>query len=156
MGTIAHHGTVLPEAVAALRELPVRVLVTVGPDGDPAALGPQPDNVEVLRWVPQSLLLKHCAVVASHAGSGTFLGALAEGVPQLCLPQAADQFRNAAGGRAVGAALTLAPDVATADAIAHAVGRLLSEDSFRAAAGRVSRTIAAMPSPHEVVATLTA
>ena len=108
----------------------------------------------VERWVAQSTLLPHCAVVVSHAGSGTFLGALAAGVPQLCLPQQADQFRNCTGGQSAGAVLALPPDQATPEAIAHAVERLLIEYSFRAAAQGVARTIAAMPSPHEVVATL--
>ena len=91
-------------AVAALARLPVRVLVTVGPDGDPDALGPQPDHVHVERWVDQPRVLRHCDVVVSHAGSGTFLGALAEGLPQLCLPQAADQFRNSEGATRAGVA----------------------------------------------------
>ena len=155
LGTLQQGSSALGQAVEALRDLPVRVLVTLGPDGDPADLGPQPDNVTVERWVDQSTLLRHCAVVVSHTGSGTFLGALANAVPQLCLPQSADQFRNAAGGLAAGAVLAINPDQVTADAITLAVQRLLDEPGFRAAARRVSETIAAMPSPDEVVATLT-
>jgi UDP:flavonoid glycosyltransferase YjiC (YdhE family) len=156
LGTLQAGSAALPLAVAALRDLPVRVLVTVGPDANPADLGPQPYNVDVERWVPQATLLPYCAVVVSHAGSGTFLGALSAGVPQLCLPQQADQFRNTAGGQSSGAALGLPPDQATPEAIAHAVMRLLSEDSFRTAAQGIAATIAAMPAPDEVVATLTA
>lgn len=80
--------------VAALRERPLRVVVTVGPGADPALLGSQPANVHVARYIPQTQLLDHCAAVASHAGSGTLLAALAYGLPQLCLPQAADQFET--------------------------------------------------------------
>ncbi|BEP15262.1 glycosyltransferase [Acidothermaceae bacterium B102] len=154
LGTLQLGSSALGQAVEALRELPVRVLVTLGPDGDPADLGPQPDNVTVERWVDQFTLLRHCAVVVSHTGSGTFLGALANGVPQLCLPQSADQFRNAAGGVSAGAVLAINPDEVTADAITRAVQRLLDDPGFREAAGTVSETIAAMPSPDEVVATL--
>jgi UDP:flavonoid glycosyltransferase YjiC (YdhE family) len=156
LGTLQKGSSALGQAVAALRQLPVRVLVTLGPDGDPDDLGPQPDNVTVERWVDQTALLPHCAVVVSHGGSGTFLGALAVGLPQLCLPQQADQFRNATGGHAVGAAVALPPDAASPESIRAAVRRLLDEESFREAAGKVSETIAAMPSPHQVVATLTA
>jgi UDP:flavonoid glycosyltransferase YjiC (YdhE family) len=92
--------------------------------------------------------------VVSHAGSGTFLGALARGVPQLCLPQAADQFRNAEGGLRAGAVLALRPDETTAEAVGSAVRRLLSEPGFREAAGRVAAEIAAMPSPAAVAAEL--
>ena len=150
LGTVNNHAPVLTTAVEALGALPVRVLVTVGLDGDPAVFGAQPRHVTIERWVPQSQVLEHCDVVASHAGSGTFLGALAAGLPQLCLPQAADQFRNASAGVRRGAALALVPDVATGEAIASAVMRLLDERSFRKAAEEVSAEIAAMPSPAEV------
>ena len=101
-------------------------------------------------------MLEHAAVVVSHAGSGTFLGALAAGLPQLCLPQAADQFRNAAGGTRSGAALVLTPPEITADAVAEAIGRLLADGTFRAGARAVAREILAMPSPAEVVEVLAA
>ena len=151
LGTVNNHAPVLLPAIEALRELPVRVLATVGPDGDPDALGVQPPHVTVERWVPQAQVLEHCDVVASHAGSGTFLGALAAGLPQLCLPQAADQFRNTTAGVRRGVALALGPDVATGEAIASAVMCLLAEPSFRGGAEEVADEIAAMPSPAEVI-----
>ncbi|MEJ7831941.1 MAG: glycosyltransferase [Nocardioides sp.] len=154
LGTVSNRSPVLPTAVEALSGLPVRVLVTVGPNADPAVLGSQPVNVHVERWVNQPQVLKHCSVVVSHAGSGTFLGALALGVPQLCLPQAADQFRNAEGGGRSGAALVLLPPEASMEAIADAASRLLSEDRFRVDAAVVADEIAAMPSPAEVVEVL--
>lgn len=132
----------------------MRLLVAVGPDADPAALDSQPPNVQVERWVHQPQVLAHCAVVVSHGGSGTFLGALADGLPQLCLPQAADQFRNAEGGRRSGAALVLTPREASSQAVAHAVATLLAEDGFRRAAARVAAEIADMPSPADVVEAL--
>ncbi|MEP7088909.1 MAG: glycosyltransferase [Nocardioidaceae bacterium] len=154
MGTVHAHTDALRTAVGAVSQLPVRLLVALGPHGDPADLGRQPSHVHVEPWVDQPLVLQHCAVVASHGGSGTFLGALAHGVPQLCLPQAADQFRNAAGGARVGAILALAPGDATEEAVALGVGRLLAEDGFGQAARRVAEEIGAMPSPDEVVASL--
>lgn len=156
LGTVQNLSPILRPVVAALAGLDVRLLVTVGPDGDPATLGDQPAHVRVERWVDQARVLEHAAVVVSHAGSGTFLGALAAGLPQLCLPQAADQFRNAAGGTRSGAALVLTPPEITADAIAEAIGRLLADGTFRAGARAVAREILAMPSPAEVVEVLAA
>ena len=72
--------------------------MAVGPQVEPASLGEQPAHVQVEPWVDQAEVLDRCTAVVSHAGSGTFLGALARGLPQLCLPLAADQFRNAEGG----------------------------------------------------------
>lgn len=151
LGTVANDPAKLVALVDALAGSPVRLLVALGPGVDPGVLGSPPPHVHVEPWVDQDLVLDHCAVVVSHAGSGTFLGALARGLPQLCLPQAADQFRNAAAGASVGAALSLTPDEMDADAVATAVARLLAEDAFRDAAAVVAEEIRAMPSPEEVV-----
>ncbi|MDT7539625.1 MAG: hypothetical protein QOI82_3210 [Actinomycetota bacterium] len=151
LGTVHRSTDVMATAVSALAQLPVRVLVTVGPNGDPAALGSQPGHVAVERYVPQTMVLPRCAVVVSHAGSGTFLGALAVGVPQLCLPQAADQFRNAEGGARCGAAITLTPDAGTPEAMGAAVEQLLDDPRYQQAALRQAAAIADMPSPAEVV-----
>jgi UDP:flavonoid glycosyltransferase YjiC (YdhE family) len=150
-GTVQNDTARLAQSIGSLVRLPVRVLVAVGPAGNPDALGDQPANVHVERWVDQPLVLDHCSVVVSHAGSGTFLGALARGLPQLCLPQAADQFRNAEGGVRTGAALALSPVQATAPVVAEAVSRLLAEPDFRRSAEGVAAEIRAMPSPSDVV-----
>ncbi|MGH9280753.1 MAG: glycosyltransferase [Acidimicrobiales bacterium] len=142
--------------VEALRDLPVRVVVTLGPTGDPSRLGPQPDHVHVARYIPQTELLAHCAAVVSHAGSGTFLAALSRGLPQLCLPQAADQFLNAAAGTRSGAGITLMPGTVTVEAVRRAVAQLLADGEVRAAAEGLSRELAAMPGPDEVARLLAA
>lgn len=43
--------TAVGTVVEALRDQPVRVVVTLGPSADPQALGPQPDNVHVARYI---------------------------------------------------------------------------------------------------------
>ncbi len=154
LGTVRNLSPVLGRAVEGVSALPVRLLVTVGPDGDPEALGEQPSNVRVERWVHQPQVLEHSTVVVSHAGSGTCFGAFALGLPQLCLPEAADQFRNAAGAARSGAALVLQPAEAATDAIAGAVTRLLGEERFRRNAGVVAAEINKMPSPDDVVGVL--
>ncbi len=154
MGTVFNDPEPLQVVLAALGELDVRVLVIVGPQADPATLGTQPAHVRVERYVPQSLVLPYCAAVVSHAGSGTVLATLALGLPQLCLPQGADQFLNAAAVASAGAGVSLMPGEATADAIGDALACLLGDASFRAAAGLVSASIAAMPSPDDVAAVL--
>jgi UDP:flavonoid glycosyltransferase YjiC (YdhE family) len=150
LGTVFSNNEVLSTVIGAVRELPVRVVVTVGPRGEPEALGTQPDNVHLARYIPQTQLLQHCSLVVSHAGSGTFLAALAAELPQLCLPQAADQFFNAAACAQAGAGVALPPDAVSTEAVSDAVGKLLTETAYRDAAGRVSCEIAAMPSPTEV------
>ena len=150
MGTVFNDAQPLRTTLAALRELDVRVLVTVGPHADPAVLGEQPDHIRVERYVPQTQVLPECDVIVSHAGSGTSLATLALGLPQLCLPQGADQFLNAAAIASAGAGISLMPGEQEAEAIRKAVARLLDDQSFREAAQRVSASIAAMPSPDDV------
>ena len=154
MGTVFNNPEPLRVVLAALSGLHVRVLVTVGPGGDPATLGAQPPHVRVERYVPQTLVLPRCDVVVSHGGSGTVLGAMTLGLPQLCLPQGADQFLNAAAVSSAGAGLSLLPDEAGVDAVSDAVTRLLDDASIRDAARRLSASIAAMPPPDVIAALL--
>ena len=149
-GTVFSNGAALTSVVEGVRELDVRIAVTVGPHGDPDSLGVQPDSVHVARYIPQGRLLPNCAAVVSHGGSGTFLAALAAQVPQLCVPQGADQFFNAAACARSGAGLALQPDEVDAVTVRDAVQRLLSDPAFGTAAQRISHEIAAMPAPHEV------
>jgi MGT family glycosyltransferase len=140
----------LATIVNALGALPVRVLVTVGPRGEPGSVGPLPENVHVARYVPQTQVLPHVALVVSHGGSGTFLASLGYGIPQLCIPQAADQFANAAAAHRVGAGLTIEPGAVSPDRVRVAAGRLLREPAFREAARKVQTEIQEMPGPEAV------
>lgn len=147
-------GSPFADAVAGVARLPVDVLVTIGRNGDPAALGDVPENVRVEHYVPQAEVLPRCAAVVSHGGSGTLLAGLAHGLPQLALPQGADQFLNAAQTAAVGAGVALLPGESGAAEVSDALGRLLGESSYRLAAQAVARDIAAMPGPDEVAVVL--
>jgi hypothetical protein len=140
----------LATIVNALGQHDVRVLVTLGPKGDPGSLGPLPDNVRVARYLPQTQVLPHVALVVSHGGSGTFLASLGYGIPQLCIPQAADQFANAAAAQRVGAGLAILPGAVTQEGVNAAADRLLREPSFREAARSVKKDIEEMPGPDTV------
>jgi UDP:flavonoid glycosyltransferase YjiC (YdhE family) len=154
LGTAFAGVPVLRTAIEALGRLPVRVLVAAGPMIDAATLGELPETVRVEQWVPQADLLAHTALVVHHGGSGTTLGALANGVPQLFLPQGADQFSNAEAVLEAGAGTRLLPHEAGEDAIAESAAALLKDDAVREAAGALAAEIAAMPSPADVVADL--
>jgi UDP:flavonoid glycosyltransferase YjiC (YdhE family) len=137
-------------AVEAARELPVHVVVTLGPGNDASALGDQPPNVTVAGYIPQEELLSRCAAVISHGGSGTFLGALAAGVPQVIVPLMADQYLNADAGVEGGVAVALRREDVSVDALRAALDSVLDDDSMRATAGAVAGELAAMPSPGDV------
>ena len=143
-------------ATRALADLDARVVVTIGTDGDASLLDSPPSNVHVERFIPQTMLLPHCALVVSHGGSGTFLSALAHGVPQLALPQGADQFINASALEASGAGLALRSAEVTIDSVRAAAMRLLQEPSYRRQAERYAGEISEMPGADDVAARLEA
>ena len=135
---------------------PWDVVVTIGLRGDSTLLGPQPDNVHVERWVPQSRLLPHCEVFVSHGGSGALLGAIGAGVPMLAIPQGADQFINAERVVATGMGRRLLPAELEPAAVRESVRALIDEPAHRAAARAVQATTATMPAPEAVVPVLEA
>jgi hypothetical protein len=137
-----------------LEGLTVNVIVTVGEGNDPAALGVQPANVLVERFIPQAALLPHCRLLISHAGSGAMLGALAAGVPMLAVPQGADQFYNAERIANAGLGLRLLPQELTAENVRDRASRLLADERYARAASAQRFEIEAMPGPEVVVARL--
>jgi UDP:flavonoid glycosyltransferase YjiC (YdhE family) len=145
---------VLSRAIAEIAPLDVDILVTVGPEGEPAALGEVPTTVHIERFVAQSAVLPLVDLIVHHGGTGTVLGALEVGLPQLLLPQGADQFINAEILAARGIGRALPNDAQQPGAIGDAVQALLGDSAERQAAGRVRDEIAAMPSPSDVVPAL--
>ena len=135
--------------LAALAEEPIDVVVTVGYSQDPAQLAPFPPNVRVERFIPQAEILPTCALVIHHGGAGTTFGALAHGVPQVIIPQGADNFEHAAMCTRAGAALTLLPGDFTPGNLGAAVRRTLQEPTFAAAALAIAAEINAMPGPDD-------
>lgn len=157
LGTIFHESPgVLETAIAGLRELPLNLVVTSGPTPDPARVGSQPPHVLIEPYLPHTQLLPHCRLVVAQGGAGIMLGALAHGLPQLILPQGADQFMNAEICVGTGAALALTPDVYSADAVFSAAERLLAEPDFERAAGGIRAEIDAMPGAADILDVLTA
>jgi len=141
--------------VEALADVPARLLVTTGDNGD-LVDGPSfPPNVRIEKWVPQATALHGAAAMVCHGGMGTVLGALAAGVPLVVVPQFADHPDNAARVAALGAGIRVGTDGMSgpvdASAVRAATERVLSEPAFRTAAHKVAAEIVAMPPTDAVV-----
>lgn len=156
-------GTVMNQARGVFRavldaadELDINIVITTGPDLDPAAIGPLPPSAIAYPFLHQADVLPHSSAVVSHAGAGTMLGALCFGLPQLCLPQSTDQPLNAASLVTTGAALYLQPHKTTTKTVAAALRKLLHEPPYREAATRLRSAIEAMPDAERVISDLTA
>jgi UDP:flavonoid glycosyltransferase YjiC (YdhE family) len=121
------------------------VVATTGRRLDPDELGPVPANALVEEFVPQADLLQRADLLVSHSGSGTMLGGLVHGVPQVALPRGTDQPENAALLVRAGAGLLVAPDDFAIESITAAVAKVTGDPAFRASAERVRDEIAAMP-----------
>jgi hypothetical protein len=78
-----------------------------------------PADVEAARTQPQLDVLAHADVFITHAGMGGTVESLWFGVPTVAVPQAVDQFTNAAQLEAIGAGVQLGE-------AADAVERLLA------------------------------
>ncbi|WP_146765268.1 nucleotide disphospho-sugar-binding domain-containing protein, partial [Micromonospora saelicesensis] len=139
----------MPAVVAAAAEVDAEI-VLVRPDERSARS--VPGNVRVVDWIPLDEALPASAALVHHGGAGSALGALAAGLPQLATTGPGDRRHNAELVARRGAGLALRPR----DITARALTQLLTDERLRTAAAQVSREIAEMPPPTDLVARLTA
>jgi UDP:flavonoid glycosyltransferase YjiC (YdhE family) len=157
-------GTAVPEiddflglcraTIGAVADMPIRVLLTVGNDHDPADLGPLPPSVHVERWVPQAHVMPHAAAMVGHGGSGSTLMAMAAGVPLAVVPFFADQPANAERIAELGAGIALPRAAAAIPELPDAIGALLHDRTYGRHAGLVAADIAELPPVDDAVAVL--
>jgi MGT family glycosyltransferase len=152
LGTVfnARAGGVFAAVLEGLHDEPVNTVLTVGPDNDPDAFGPQPDHIRIERFIPQSLLLPFCDAVVNQGGTA-ILPILAHGLPLLLLPQGANQFHNAQACLAAGVGRRLLPHEVTPDAVRREVDAILHDETLREGARRVQRELVEMPGPEHGV-----
>jgi len=139
--TVMRQEDLLQRAADALGRLPVRGLVTTGPAVDPAVIS-APENVSVRRWARHADVLPCCSAVITHGGHGTVIKALAAGVPLVIAPLGRDQPDNAARVVHAGAGLRVRKN-ASARTMQEAIKRILDDDRYKAAAGRMAALLAA-------------
>jgi UDP:flavonoid glycosyltransferase YjiC (YdhE family) len=131
----------------------IDIVVTVGANNDPSALGPRSENVQVHQWLPLGPLLERCDAVICHGGSGTMLAALNVALPLVIIPLGADQFENALACENAGVARVVRPDELHPSAIGDALRAVITPDSTeRRTARKLAGEIAAMPEPFDATA----
>lgn len=153
LGTMFWGKDLLRKVIESLDGLDVDALVLAGADATPDEL-PSSDNVRVSGFIDQPAVLQRADLVIHHGGAGTILGSLANGLPQLILPEGADRPFTAANVKDAGAAIALEPRDASVDDIARAVKELMNENRYRIRAEEIGAEIARMPAPEEVVGVL--
>ncbi|WP_322752820.1 glycosyltransferase [Frankia sp. Cas3] len=143
----------LAEVAAALPSLGVDLVVGLE-DTIESGWTPLPAGVHSAGWLPLGLVAPSCDLIIHHGRSGSMLTAVAAGLPQLALPQAADQFENATCITDFGAGRQLVGDNVTAELIVEACREMLGNPSYRDRAAVLTAENAAQPTPADVVSVL--
>jgi MGT family glycosyltransferase len=133
-------GALLQRVMDALGGMQVRALVTLGPTLRQESFH-APENVVIGSSAPHGQVFPHASAVVTHAGHGTVMRALANGLPLVCIPMGRDQHDVAARVVARGAGLRLSQK-ASIPALRRAIQRVLDEPGFHAQARHLARAIA--------------
>jgi UDP:flavonoid glycosyltransferase YjiC (YdhE family) len=139
------------DVFAVIGGLDIEAVATIGSHVDLADVGPVPANVRVERFVPQADVLRRSAVVISHGGAGTVLGAASHGLPQFVLPLFADQWQNGVAVRDACCGVFADPAHRSVEDIDVALRMLLAGGEHRDAATLVAAEIASMPTAADLI-----
>lgn len=98
-----------------------------------------PDHIYRVPWIPYEHLLPHVTALIHHGGTGTTHKAICHGVPQLILPQVADQFIHAMAVERHGNGKMLLPWRTTPSAIWHKLQDVATSEQILQAAQNLRR-----------------
>lgn len=140
-----------PVVLEGLRDEPANLIVTVGRAVDPAQFGPQPANVHIERYIPQTLLFPYCDMVVSHGGWNTVMSALAEGLPLVNIPISADQPQNAERCAKLGVGRTVSLADLSPEAVRDAVREVMADPGYRERAQKTQKEMLSLPGPERAV-----
>jgi UDP:flavonoid glycosyltransferase YjiC (YdhE family) len=131
-------------ALAALADLPVRVVLTTSGSGW-RPRGPVPRNAVVADWVDYPQLMGAASLVICHGNHGTLVRALSEGLPVIVTPAMPDDAEHGARVAWAGAGLMVPKRLLGRRTLRAAIGRALDEPALRECAA----AIAAWSSEHD-------
>jgi MGT family glycosyltransferase len=137
--TFQNQSKVIQNAIMALEDMHVRGIVTLGP----ALLDNGfivPDHVHVVKTAPHSMVFPKADLVITHAGHGTVMRALANGLPLVCVPMGRDQNDNAAKVAWHGCGIRLGSK-SSPRKIRKAVSKVLHDPAFRERAAKFQQAI---------------
>lgn len=167
LGTVfTGYRRVFETIIAAFHNELLNLILSLGGSMDPSTFGPQPDNIRIERFVPESLLLPHVDACINHGGNSTVMKALSAGLPFVLLPLSADQPLVASVCYSHGVAVPISDEAMQIDntslyaidpealqprMIHTAVQSILTEEKYRATAQNLQTTIKSLPSVDRAV-----
>lgn len=168
IGTVYQDRDIFQAILDGLAGEPVNLIVTLGRGRDTAQFGPQPPNVHIAQYIPQTLLFPYCRLVITSGSYNTHVSALAHGLPLLVIPISDTQPYHALRcvDMGVGLALTRADQYEaelegkrkdlSPQTVREAVFELLQNPSYGRRAERVQQEIRNLPGPEFAVGLLEA
>jgi UDP:flavonoid glycosyltransferase YjiC (YdhE family) len=154
-GTLHSAPAVISPILRELAKQDVDIKTTLGPFSR-ADYELDTEKVTFVEFTPLAELLQGVDVLVGNGGAGTTLGALAEGVPLVTVPLAADQFLIAERVAASGAGIALPDGAGNPEKVAEAVADVLSETPYRGEVKKVASHIAGLASPQDIASQLKA
>lgn len=133
-------GALLQRVMDALGGMQVQALATLGPTLRQESFHAH-ENVIIRSSAPHGQVFPHASAVVTHAGHGTVMRALVNGLPMVCIPMGRDQNDVAARVVARGAGLRLSQKASILD-LRRTIQRVLDEPGFRAQADHLAQAIA--------------
>lgn len=167
IGTVYQERDIFQAILDGLGGEPVNLIVTLGRGRDTSQFGPQPPNVHIAQYIPQTLLFEYCDMAITSGSYNTHTSALAHGLPLLVIPISDTQPLHARRcvDLGVGLALTypgqfeqelagrrkaLAPET-----VREAVHEILRNPSYRQRTRQIREEVQALPGPEIAVELVT-
>lgn len=141
MGSTGALDTFLRRCFAAMSKSPYRFIVTTAGQVTRETVEMAPDNFIIKDYAPGAEILKRCRALIYHGGNGSMYQGLEAGTPMIVVPFHFEQRVNAKNCVRHGFGIHIPPRKATGERVVDALGKLLSEPSYRHAAEKFSDTI---------------
>jgi UDP:flavonoid glycosyltransferase YjiC (YdhE family) len=145
----------VPQIVRALAGVDVEVILALRA-ADRARLGELPPHMRALEGMPLDLILPTCSAIMHQSGAGSTLTAALHGVPQITVPQIADQGLVSERLAGTGAGIALDGDRLDEETVRRAVTEVLGTPGPAEAARRLRAEMLDQPAPAAIVAELEA
>ena len=159
LGTVYKDKDIFQTVIDGLAGQPVNLIVTLGRGRDTTQFGPQPPNVHIEQYIPQTLLFPYCDLAITSGSYNTNTSALAHGMPMLVIPIADTQPYHALRVVDMGVGLSLTrqgqyldelegkrKDL-TPENVCEAVFDILNNPSYKQRASKVKEEVACLPGP---------
>ncbi|MFI0469624.1 glycosyltransferase [Saccharopolyspora sp. 5N102] len=148
--TIPSCGPPLVRLITGMGEVDANVIVSTGKGldwhGEEIVRGLAiPDNVHVVEWVPQALLMRCIDMLVTHAGPATARQAIVNGVPVVAIPLLFDAFEISTRFEQHGMGVQLDWTSFTPEEVATAANKVLNDPKYKVAARRLQRRVLVEP-----------